>query len=314
MLKLVSLLDVSFGICAYNEENNIGNLLNNLRRQFVPKPFRISEIIVVSSGSTDRTDKIVQKMAKEDARIKLICEKERRGKAQALNLFFEKAKGEILVVVSADTEPKNGSIAKLLEAMKNDVGGACAKTIPYYGRKTVLSVFYNFLWRVHNRMLLKEMLNGNLSHLGGDMWALRNGIIAKIPPNIINDDAFIGITLRKKGWKVVFVPEAEVFIRSPCTPLEYISQRERVLIGHKQIEKTAGVVPTTIGAMAFKKPRYSTKILVEELKLQRINDYVKILVGIFLEAVSNILALINLRKVESYLVWKQIRGTKIPTI
>lgn len=304
-------MDVSIGICAYNEENNIGNLLNNLQRQSIPKPFRIREIIVVSSGSDDKTDEIVQKIAEKDARIKLVSERERRGKAHALNLFLEKAKGEILVVVSADTEPKNGSVAKLLEALKGDVGGACAKTIPCCKKKTVLSVFYNFLWRVHNRMLFKEMLNGDLSHLGGDMWVIRNGIIAKIPSNIINDDAFIGITIKRKGWRVVFVPEAEVFIRSPCTPLEYISQRERVLIGHKQIEKTVGIVPTTIGAMAFKKPHYSTKILVEELKLQKINDYAKILVGIFLEAISNILALVNSRKVESYLVWKQIRGTKI---
>jgi cellulose synthase/poly-beta-1,6-N-acetylglucosamine synthase-like glycosyltransferase len=304
-------LDVSIGICAYNEENNIGNLLKNLCKQFVPEPFKIMEIIVVSSGSTDRTDEIVQKLAEKDARIKLISEKERKGKAHALNLLLRKAKGEILVVVSADTEPKKGSVAKLLESMKDDVGGVCAKTIPHYKKPTVLGVFYNFLWRVHNRMLFKEMINGNLGHLGGDMWAIRRGIVAKIPSNIINDDAFIGITLRKKGWKVIFVPKAEVFIKSPRTPLEYISQRERVLIGHKQIEKTVGVVPTTIGAMALKKPYYSTKILVEELKLQKINDYAKILVGIFLEAISNILALINLRRMESYLVWKQIRSTKI---
>jgi len=305
-------LDVSIGICAYNEENNIGNLLNNLCRQFVLEPFKIMEIIVVSSGSTDRTDEIVQKLAEKDARIKLISEIERKGKANALNLLLKKAKGEILVVISADTEPKKGSVAKLLESIKEDnVGGACAKTIPQYKKPTVLGVFYNFLWRVHNRMLFKEMVNGDLKHLGGDMWAIRRGIVTRIPPKIINDDAFIGITLRKKGWKVMFVPEAEVFIKSPCTPLEYISQRERVLIGHKQIEKTVGVVPTTIGAMALKKPYYSVKILVEELKLQKINDYAKILVGIFLEAISNILAFINLRKMESYLVWKQIRGTKI---
>ncbi len=31
------------------------------------------------------------------------------------------------------------------------------------------------------------------------MWAMRKGMIAKIPPNIINDDAFIGITLKRKG-------------------------------------------------------------------------------------------------------------------
>jgi hypothetical protein len=66
--------------------------------------------------------------------------------------------------------------------------------------------------------------------------------------------------------------------------------------------------------MALKKPHCATKIIVEELKFQKISDYIKIFVGIFLETISNILALINLKKMESYLVWKQIRGTKMPTI
>lgn len=304
-------MKVSVGICAYNEEENIGNLLSNLQNQQVPKPFKIIEIIVVSSGSTDKTDEIVQKMAKKDARIKLIVERERKGKAHALNLLLKNAKGDILVVVSADTEPKKDALTRLLKAIKNNVGGACAKTVPHYKNPTVLNVSYSFLWKVHNRMLLNETINGALSHLGGDMWAIRKGIVTEIPSNIINDDAFIGITIRRKGWKIVFVPEAEVFIKAPHTPLEYINQRERILIGHKQIEKTTGTPPTTIGALAFKKTSYSMKILVEELKMQKIKDLIKICVGIFLEMVSNILALINLKKTSDYLIWKQIRGTKV---
>jgi len=92
-------------------------------------------------------------------------------------------------------------------------------------------------------MLFKEMGNGELTHLGGDMRAIRSRIVTRIPPNIINDDTFIGITIKRKRVESRFCPECGSFIRSPCTPLEYITQRERVLIGHKQIEKTVGRFP-----------------------------------------------------------------------
>ncbi|MGC8998133.1 MAG: hypothetical protein ACP5JW_01830 [Candidatus Bathyarchaeia archaeon] len=50
--------------------------------------------------------------------------------------------------------------------------------------------------------------------------------------------------------------------------------------------------------------------MVDELKLQKISDYAKILVGIFLEALSNLLAMVNLKRIESYLVWKRSAAQK----
>ena len=58
-------IDVSIGIMAYNEERNIGKLLNILLNQRL-KTTHISEIVVVSSGSTDKTDSIVKNAAKKN--------------------------------------------------------------------------------------------------------------------------------------------------------------------------------------------------------------------------------------------------------
>lgn len=304
------LLEVSIGICAYNEEANIGNLLENLVKQPLPRTFKLEEIIVVSSGSTDKTNDIVNKLAEKDHRIKLINEKERRGKAQALNTYFDNAKGDILVVISADTKPTQESLAKLVEAMNPDVGGACARTIPVNKNQTLMEFCNWFLWKVHNRVLYEEFRSGTLNHLGGDMWAIRKGIVHHIPKNVINDDAYLGITLKKKGWKITFVPDAEVFIKGPATPREYIQQRERIVIGHKQLEEITGVKPTTIGAFVFKKPLFSLKILVAEIKTQKVSHYPRIVVAIFLEIIAQTLARINFKKQSAYLKWKQIRSTK----
>ena len=52
------MLTASVGVMAYNEEQNIGKLLAALKGQSLEN-VEIRQIIVVSSGSTDRTDDIV---------------------------------------------------------------------------------------------------------------------------------------------------------------------------------------------------------------------------------------------------------------
>ncbi|MEM3629214.1 MAG: glycosyltransferase [Candidatus Bathyarchaeia archaeon] len=298
----------TIGICAYNEEENIGHLLGNLlTQQHIPID---SEIIVVCSGCTDKTPYIVEEFAKKDSRVKLIIEKERMGKSQAVNTLLSNAKGNIIVVVSADTQPAPGSLLKLIKSLKNDIAGACAKTIPVNSEQTIMSSCYNFLWRVHNRLLHYLARKNALGHLGGDMWAIRKGIVSYIPNTVINDDAYIGTILKKKGWRITFVPEAEVFIKGPVTPLAYIQQRVRVIVGHRQIKEIVGVEPTTIGALIFKKPLFSLRILLDEVRTYKLTYSLQFFVGICLEVLAQILALIRLREKQKFVKWKQIRSTK----
>ena len=70
----------SIGIMAYNEEANIGRLLEALVSQRTAK-VTLSEIVVVASGCTDRTEAIVQDWARRDGRIRLISQPRREGKA-----------------------------------------------------------------------------------------------------------------------------------------------------------------------------------------------------------------------------------------
>jgi len=80
-------MDISIGIMAFNEEKNIGRLLKVLLSQELKK-VKIEEIIVVSDGSTDKTDEIVRKFMKENKIVKLITRNKRMGKALAINRFI----------------------------------------------------------------------------------------------------------------------------------------------------------------------------------------------------------------------------------
>ena len=73
-------ISVSICVAAYNEEANIGRLLDAMNRQKLSCCL-IKEIIVVASGCTDRTEEIVRQKMKKNQLIKLLPQQERKGKA-----------------------------------------------------------------------------------------------------------------------------------------------------------------------------------------------------------------------------------------
>jgi len=94
-------LKVSIGVMAYNEEKNIGRFLESLLGQKL-KEVCLSEILIVSSGSQDKTNRIVKEFFQKDPRIHLIKQKKRLGKAPAVDLFLRQASESLVVLSSAD--------------------------------------------------------------------------------------------------------------------------------------------------------------------------------------------------------------------
>jgi len=88
----------SIGIMAYNEEANIARTLHAVLAQTGPY-IRITEVIVVASGCTDRTVPIASEIAAKEARVQLHVQEKREGKASAVNLFLKKATDEVAVAI-----------------------------------------------------------------------------------------------------------------------------------------------------------------------------------------------------------------------
>lgn len=114
---------VSVLIPARNEENNIANLLNNLQSQ----EYENIEIIVFNDLSTDKTEEVVNRIAKDDNRIKLInsdgLSNGWLGKNFACHSLSKHAKGKYLLFLDADVRVKNGIIINSIAvAEKHQLG------------------------------------------------------------------------------------------------------------------------------------------------------------------------------------------------
>ena len=161
--KYKKLTVCSIGVCVYNEEKNITKFLNSLLSQKLKRVI-VKEIIIIVSGSTDRTLHIVKKFARNNKRIKIIHKKKREGKATAVNMFIEKASSKILVLMAGDIILATDTVEKLVgKFRKKEVGMTGVKPIPI---NDIESGFFGFaahlLWELHHRVSLQNPKMGEV--------------------------------------------------------------------------------------------------------------------------------------------------------
>jgi biofilm PGA synthesis N-glycosyltransferase PgaC len=220
---------VSVGIPAYNEENNIANLLNALLKQRT-NIVDINEIIVISSGSTDRTNIIVEELSQKECRIRLIKQDKREGKASAINKFLKAARNEILILESADTIPDYLAIEKLCLPFENPlVGMTGAHPIPTNNENSFMGYTSHLVWVLHDLMALR-------SPKCGELVAFRK-IFETLPEDIAVDEAWIEYETRKRNYEIVYVSDAIVYNRGPETIGDFLKQRRRIACGHLDLSK-----------------------------------------------------------------------------
>lgn len=104
-------IKLSVIIPAYNEEERLPKTLLEID-DFLRKKDFLSEIIVVSDGSKDRTCEIVEELKLKIKNLDLICEKENRGKGYAVKIGMLKAKGKFRLFVDADNSTPITEIEK----------------------------------------------------------------------------------------------------------------------------------------------------------------------------------------------------------
>lgn len=102
-------------IPAYNEANYIESVIKGFLKQNHPN---LLEIIVADGGSNDGTQEIVQKIAFEDSRVKLL-NNHLKIQSAGLNFIFNHCQGDIFLRADAHSEYAPDYIQKCIEALES---------------------------------------------------------------------------------------------------------------------------------------------------------------------------------------------------
>ncbi len=191
-------------IPTYREARLIWSRLDNIRNQDYPKD--LMEIIVIDSGSDDGTAEIVERWASqhEDICLKLIREKERKGKAKALNHALRYASGDIIVIADADAVWPRNSLKEAVKWLADSTVGAvsCLKKPMNSGPAGVEEGYRQY----YNVLRVAESKAYSTPIFHGEFAAFRRNLVEKaggFPTDIGADDSHMAAKIALMGYRAI---------------------------------------------------------------------------------------------------------------
>lgn len=230
---------VTVGIPAYNEEANIGYLLQDVLKQKT-EGFVLEKIIVVSDGSTDQTASLVR--AVSDTRIVLIDDGERHGQAMRQNNIIARTDTDILVLLNADILLRDEHylsllIAPLLTGQADFVAGNTDAITPQNFFEQILWV--SDRWKRHMTERWRE--GNNVYTCKGTARAFSRVYYRQILfPKSVGEDAysyFFGVT---HHFRYQYVPGALAWMKLPDFFRDHMKQSHRFRQSRKALAARFG--------------------------------------------------------------------------
>lgn len=192
---------VSIVIAAHNEEGLIGKTIENKLTLDYPKD-RL-EILVVSDGSTDRTDEIARSYEQRGP-VRFMRQEPRAGKTAALNRAVPLAKADIIVFSDANSIYRRDALRKLMRNFRDPEVGYVTGKMLYVDRKgTVIGNGCSAYMRYENFLRERETALGSIVGVDGGIDAMRKSLYRPMKPDQL-PDFVLPLRVVEQGYRVVY--------------------------------------------------------------------------------------------------------------
>jgi len=197
---------------------NAGERFEELMKKIENQTYQDFEVLVIDSGSEDRTLKTAEEYGCRIHQIK----SEEFHHSRTRNLGAELAKGDYLVYITQDALPLNVDfLNKLIEPLENDrVAGVYGRQIAYSNAKPMEKFFYSYFYPDKRKVIipadLENLAEFYVSHvyISDVCSAIKKEVWkkAKFDESIIMaEDKKWAIDVLKAGYRLVYEPKAVVY-------------------------------------------------------------------------------------------------------
>ena len=203
---------ISLFIPIYNEGGDIANHISKIKNA-MEKTGKNYEIIIVDDNSSDNSEKICKKIARNGKKIRYIRHHTGPSRRENLALSFKKAKGSIIAYMDADLAVDLFYIKRLFEEIENgaDIAIGSRYKKGSYIKRTFLRFFISQLYNAFIRFYFNSKI---VDHQCG-FKAFKKKAILDLTDDLGYDDTFkrgwlwdaeMLIRAQKKGYKIVEFP------------------------------------------------------------------------------------------------------------
>ena len=225
-----ALPDVTFMVCAYNEQDVVAMKMDNTHQFDYPKDKL--HIVWVTDGSTDGTNERLSHYPD----VTVVYSPERRGKTAALNHGISQLTSDITVMTDANTMVNPQAIREIVRCFQ-DPQVACVA-----GEKRVMARHEGqaaaegegLYWKYESA--LKRLDSELYSAMGaaGELNAIRTRLYEPMPENALLDDFVMSMRLVDKGYKIAYTSDAYAMEYGSADLHEESKRKRRIAAGGLQ--------------------------------------------------------------------------------
>ncbi len=219
---------VTIIVPCFNEDKVIKASLESLKKQ----TYQNYEIIVVDDGSSDDTFKIAKRMEFNDGKRRLIAvTKENGGKANALNLGIEMAKGELFLAVDADSVLSTDALELMVPYFDDPRVGAVAGSVYVVNQDNLWTKlqaleYIQGLNLVRNGQAYLKLVN----IIPGPIGMFRRDAVTSLggySDDTYAEDCDLTLRLINENYKIDYEIDAVSYTEAPEELLDLLKQRYR---------------------------------------------------------------------------------------
>ncbi len=213
-------------VAAYNEQDFIKPKIENTLGIEYPK--HLIKYLFVTDGSTDATPQIVQ----EYAGVQLMHSPERMGKIAAMHRAVVQVTSDIIVFTDANTFLNKKAFLNIARHYQNPIVGAVS------GEKRVqidetadATAGEGMYWKYESQLKKWDSELYSVVGAAGELFSIKTSLYQAVPTNSIIDDFMISMLIVKKGFTIVYEPEAYATENTSANIKEELKRKIRIAAG-----------------------------------------------------------------------------------
>ncbi len=192
-------------VATYNEELIIKEKIENTFKLNYP-PAKL-KIIFVADGSNDNTVNIINKYPD----IELFYKPQREGKAAAINRVMPHITTPYIIFSDANTLLNANCVKEIVKHYKNPQTGAVAgekKVVDLSVKKNTAGAGEGLYWKYESILKKLDARFYTVVGAAGELFSIKTDLFEPVGNNILLDDFIISMKICRKGYRVMYEPNA----------------------------------------------------------------------------------------------------------
>jgi poly-beta-1,6-N-acetyl-D-glucosamine synthase len=219
--------EVSFIVACFNEADILDQKIKNTLQ--LDYPVNKINLYFVTDGSTDTSAEIIRQYPQ----INLFHEKERKGKNAAVNRVMEQVSTPLTIFSDANTFLNPQAIRLLTRHYKNKNVGAVAGEKRVFQNKedNAAGSGEGAYWKYESKLKAWDSELKTVVGAAGELLSMRTSLYEKVPAGVLIEDFRVSMNIAKKGYQVVYEPEAYAMESSSLSMEEENKRKIRISAG-----------------------------------------------------------------------------------